>query len=546
MSAVLLLLLQAPPPSSLADAYAKLQAHDAKSAIAILEPLVAADRTNARAWRVLASAYYAEKTYEKAIAAGKASLDVDPSNATMLYSIGIYYALFGRKDDAFAWLGRARATRRFDMTQLTADDDAASLAGDPRFKALLPSPDDFTAPFVEETKVLREWDGESAGDQFGWIARDAGDVDGDGVHDVVTSAPTSGAGGPSAGRVYVYSTKTGALVWKADGHAKDQLGIGIEAAGDTNRDGIPDVIASAPGAGKAYVYSGRDGRVLLTLTAEHADDAFGRHVDGVGDVNGDGYADLFVGAPNNSANGKGAGRAYIYSGKEGRVLLTLTGERAGDGFGSAVAGRTDHGHVTLVVGAPKGGPRRTGRIYVYRALSTSPSFTFDSDDTGRALGGMFVSVPGDEDGDGIADVYASDWQNAAQGPGTGRVYVYSGRDGHRLFAWTGATQGEGFGTSPSTAGDVDGDGTPDFIVGAWQFGGAAVGAGKAYLYSGHSGALLKAFTCRTPGDAFGFDAVGLGDVDGDGTTDLLVTSGWSGIHGFHSGRVFVISSGVRR
>ncbi len=57
---------------------------------------------------------------------------------------------------------------------------------------------------------------------------------------------------------------------------------------------------------------------------------------------------------------------------------------------------------------------------------------------------------------------------------------------------------------------------------------------------------MKTFTCRTPGDTFGFDAVGLGDIDGDGIVDLLITSGWSGIHGFHSGRVFIVSSGVAR
>ena len=72
----------------------------------------------------------------------------------------------------------------------------------------------------------------------------------------------------------------------------------------------------------------------------------------------------------------------------------------------------------------------------------------------------------------------------------------------------------------------------------------AVSAGRAYLYSGGSGALLKTYTCRTAGDTLGFDAVGLGDVDGDGNVDLLITSGWSAVHGHHSGRVFVISSGV--
>jgi hypothetical protein len=115
-----------------------------------------------------------------------------------------------------------------------------------------------------------------------------------------------------------------------------------------------------------------------------------------------------------------------------------------------------------------------------------------------------------------------------------------------LFALTGEAANEGFGTSPSVAGDVDGDGHADLIVGAWQFSGAAIGAGKAYLQSGADGHLLASYTCKTPGDTFGFDAVTMGDIDRDGTSDFLITSGWSGVHGFHSGRVFIISSGIKK
>ena len=125
---------------------------------------------------------------------------------------------------------------------------------------------------------------------------------------------------------------------------------------------------------------------------------------------------------------------------------------------------------------------------------------------------MFLSVIGDVDGDGVPDMYASDFTNAAKGPSTGRVYVHSGTDGRRLLTLTGETAGEGFGIGPATAGDVDGDGHDDLIVGAWQYAGAAVSGGRAYLYSGKDGALLKTYTCRMPGDTFGFDAVGMGDV----------------------------------
>ena len=528
------------PPPGIPEAAAKLRAGAAGEAAKILEGVVAREPKNARAWRMLGLASLQAKNLERARASYEKVLSLEPEQPQALYNLGVVHALRGEKDDAFRFLGRARATRKIDMSFAAVDDDLASLRGDPRLAAILPTARDFENSFVEPVKVLREWDGEGVNDQFGWIARDAGDVDGDGVHDVVTSAPTRAAGGEKAGRIYLYSTRSGKLLWSADGRAADELGTGVEGAGDTDGDGVPDVVAGAPGGGRAYIYSGRDGRVLREFHGEK-DDQYGRHVSGVGDVDGDGTADVIVGAP-----GKGAGRAELYSGKTGRLLATFSGEREGDAFGSTVGGATGRTGVLVIVGAPKAGPHRTGRTYVYDRLGGSPRFVIESDGTGNALGAMFVSVLGDVDGDGRPDVYASDWSNGANGPSTGRVYVHSGADGRRLLTLTGDTAGEGFGIGPATAGDVDGDGHADLVIGAWQYGEAAVSGGRVSLFSGKDGRRLATYTCRVPGDTFGFDAVGLGDVDGDGVIDLLVTSAWSGVHGYHSGRVFVISSGVSR
>lgn len=531
--------------SPLQAAMALLKADDATGAANILEEVTRREPGNGPAWRYLGSAQLKRKNLDRSAEAFQQALKVEPQIPSPMFQLAIISALKQNKDEALDWLGKAKATRKIDMTQMEVTPELALVKSDARYARLLPSRADFDNPFVEPTTVIREWDGEAANDQFGWIARNIGDADGDGIPDFVTSAPTSKAAGEDAGRIYVYSTKTGRLLWKADGHPGDQLGTGLEAAGDSNADGIPDVVASAPGGGYVNIYSGRDGRVLQTLKAENAGDDFGRHVEGVGDVNGDGFADVIVGAPNNSAAGHQAGRAYVYSGKDGSLLLTLSGEHAGDSFGSAVAGSSDKQHVLLTVGAPNAGPKHTGRVYVYGGLSTVPKFTIESDDTGVALGFMFLSILGDVDDDGVPDVYASDWTNNAKGPSTGRVYIHSGKDGHRLLTLTGETAGEGFGTSSSVAGDVDGDRHADVIVGAWQYSRAAVGGGRAYLYSGKDGRLIRTYTCRTPGDTFGFDAVTMGDVTGDGTSAFLITSGWSGVHGYHSGRVFLISSGVR-
>jgi hypothetical protein len=215
-------------------------------------------------------------------------------------------------------------------------------------------------------------------------------------------------------------------------------------------------------------------------------------------VDGDGYADVIVGAPGNDAGGQDAGRAYVYSGKTGRTLLTLTGERAGDGFGSTVAGWADAKRRFLIVGAPVAGASKHGRTYVYDTLSAKPKFIIEADDTGSALGMMFVSVLGDVDGDRVPDVYASDWSNTALGASTGRIYVHSGKTGGRLMTLTGGTAGEGFGIGPAAAGDVDGDGRADLIVGAWQYAGAAVSGGAPTLYSGKDGRALKTWTCKVP------------------------------------------------
>lgn len=403
------------------------------------------------------------------------------------------------------------------------------------------------ATFVEDVEVLLELEGEAAGDQFGWIGRNAGDVDGDGQADILTSGPFKAVGGAQAGRAYVYSGKTGELLHQWSGRPGDLFGVGIESAGDVDADGHADLVVGAAGAGgtgRAYVYSGKTGELLHTLEGESHGDQFGRKCAGTGDLDGDGHDDVIVGAPNADGVGPDSGRAFVFSGKDGSLLEMLEGEREGDNFGSCVDGYSDGETKLLIVGAANAGEGQRGAtfVYEYSPRRTRHHFTIESQPEDVALGRMFVSAVGDVDADGTVDVYASDWSSNAGGvQGAGRVYVHSGSTGERLLELAGEKAGEGFGIGTSEAGDVDGDGHDDLLVGAWQNADAAASGGKCTLFSGKDGSVLRTYTCATAGDTFGFDTTCMGDANGDGTPDFLVTAAYSYVRGPRSGRVFVIA-----
>jgi len=482
------------------------------------------------------------------------AVNKNSGNAILMFQLGIAHGYMDEVDAAFYWLHKVKETNLVNMTSLDALPVASHLKKDSRYEGLFPTEEEFADPFVEGTRIIHEWRGENSGDQFAWIARNIGDVDGDGVNDLVASAPTNSENGTSTGKIYVYSGRSGELLWSKKGTiVNGQLGNGVEAAGDVNADGIPDVIAGAPFANRTYVYSGNNGEELLALAGPDSTGGYGNAVKGIGDINGDGHGDLLIGepfqifgAPFNGGSIQMPGRAYVVSGMDGATILTLKGEKDGHGFGTAVSGATSKGVTYFVIGAPGAGETEKGRVYIYRAtqaesVSNTPLYTVDADESGSRLGGMFLSVVGDINADGTPDIYASDFSDAALGPSTGRVYILSGRDGTRLFVLGGEAATEGYGIGISDAGDVDGDGFDDLVIGAWQHAGAAPSGGKVYVHSGKDGSILHTITGKVPGETLGFDTTGMGDIDGDGTIDFLLTSAWSRVNGFQSGRMFVVS-----
>ena len=402
--------------------------------------------------------------------------------------------------------------------------------------------------------IFYTFDGEAAGDRFGYSVSGAGDVNNDGYDDLIVGAYRNEEGGYRAGRAYVYSGQAGNLLYTFTGEAdSDWFGWSVSGAGDVNNDGHDDLIVGAYGndsgddsAGRAYVYSGKTGDTFYTFTGDSLGDWFGFSVSGAGDVNNDGYDDVIVGARKNDAGGHCAGRAYVYSGETGALLYTFTGEADNDVFGSSVSGGGDvnnDGYDDLIVGAHlnDAGGINAGRAYVYSGQTGGLLYTFTGESVNDEFG-YSVSGAGDVNSDGYADLIVGARYNNAGGDSAGRAYVYSGQTGNLLYTFTGEAAGNRFGISVSGAGDVNDDGHDDLIVGAHKNDTGGSSAGRAYVYSGQTGKLIYIFTGQTGGDWFGVSVSGAGDTDGDGNDDLIVGAYGNDTGGSDAGRAYVFAS----
>lgn len=382
-----------------------------------------------------------------------------------------------------------------------------------------------SAQIWERCSLRDELIGEAAGDQFGWVGENAGDVDGDGINDFIVGTPNNDGGGPNAGRVYVYSGVDSSLLFQLDGAAvTNRLGRDVSAAGDVNDDGFADVLVG--GRREVRLHLGPNGALHWQLGSPVIGDGFGSSVSTAGDVNGDGVDDVIVGAPTDDQGGVNAGRVYVLSGVDGSILYEHSGEAAGDRAGSGVGflkDRDSDGFDDYIFGAQSAGPAGTGRAYVHSGADGSQQAVIDSDATGANLGTFFMGWCGDPSGDGVPDFFVSDWANTANGANTGRVFVYSGVDLSLYLVLTGAA-GDGFGIGRGWAGDYDADGRDDLIFGSWLASDGAPGAGKCSVHSGIDGSTLATWTGEVNGANLGFDAAGMGDLSGDGRPDFLLTA----------------------
>ncbi|MFO1070532.1 MAG: hypothetical protein U1E14_18600 [Geminicoccaceae bacterium] len=457
-------------------------------------------------------------------------------------------------------------------------------------------------------------DGGAPGDQLGRSVSGAGDVNGDGIDDLIIGAPLTDSGGEDAGATYVlYGSETPfpALVEISllngsngfrihGGDAGERAGWSVSGAGDVNGDGVGDLVIGAPYAGStvskagaAYVVFGVEGTRAADLDLDALDgsngfaisglvdgDAAGVSVSSAGDVNGDGIDDIIIGARDADPNGNASGASYIVFGRDdgfdatvdladldGSNGFAIVGAGEGDFSGWSVSGAGDingDGFADIVIGAPgaySGDRYGAGEAFVVFGTDAGFPDTLDLDDLDGSNGfivdapdaygegGYSVSAAGDINGDGIDDLIVGADEDGQNGYASGASYVLFGRsdgfderidlgalDGSDGFAMLGASAREYAGWSVSGAGDINGDGIDDLVVGAPYAGTDGVdSAGTSYVVFGSRDGFDATFELAdidgrngfaiegaAAFDFSGFSVSGAGDINGDGIDDLLI------------------------
>ena len=371
---------------------------------------------------------------------------------------------------------------------------------------------------------------------FGFSVAGAGDVNGDGYADVIVGAQFYDNGQTNEGRAFVFqgSALGLATIGRVDrGEQPDQRELRHRRwrrAGDVNGDGYGDVIVGAhlydngqSDEGRAFVFlgsaSGLATAFAWTSEANQTNANFGSSVATAGDVNGDGFADVIVGAFSYDNGQTDEGRAFVF-----------LGSARGTGHDGDMDRREQSGERRVrVLGRDRGGRQRRrllgrdrrralfdngqtdeGRAFVFLGSATGPAttaaWTAESDQATADFGAAVASA-GDVNGDGYSDVIVGAFLYDNGEADEGRAYVYHGSASGLLAtaAWTaeGNQAGAGFGASVATAGDVNGDGFADVIVGAPTYDGGEADEGGAFVYHGSAGGLATASGWTATGDQVG-------------------------------------------
>ncbi len=285
----------------------------------------------------------------------------------------------------------------------------------------------------------------------------------------------------------------------------ERFGWGVALPGDLNGDGYADIVVGAPVASNqgnnnnetVYAFSGLDSSLLYTIQNGVADEEYGRFVSAAGDVNADGYADFIVGAERSDVSVPDGGAAYIYSGLDGALLYSFYGDIIGTKFGieADTAGDINNdGHDDVIINAYQTGSSNPDK-YVKVFSGQDGSELLHLVDFGRSVSSFY-----DFNNDTYSDLLVSDGDT---------LYIISGLDGATLDS---ATVANGIGRV-SDCGSLNQDNEPDIVVSHGSSGGAIE------VLSGTD--LSTIYTITPSGTTYGFYAECAGDVDGDGTDDIV-------------------------
>ncbi|TAH39427.1 MAG: hypothetical protein EYC70_01185 [Planctomycetota bacterium] len=399
----------------------------------------------------------------------------------------------------------------------------------------------FVVPVLQQVggtwSTAWRFDGTALGDQYGHGLAGIQDLDGDGASELIVGAPFQDFTLGQEGSVSVYSGGTGAIIYSMVGAVHDAtLGYDVAALSDLNVDGFQDFAAGAltePPGGAVYVYSGADASVLWEWHSAEISAEFGKFVARAGDVDGDAIEDVLVGAGNSDLFFPGGGASFVYSGRTGAQLLILgTATAINAGSGDGLGDVNGDGVPDFAISDSYQG----GSVIVFSGLNGSMIYRLfhvqTNDDFGRSVANV-----GDLDRDGVNDfvVGASSVQPIMR---SGKAYVYSGAGGSLLFELEGdAVDHDYFGYDVGSAGDVNGDGYGDVVVGAPN--GGVTRQGGLFIYSGINGRLLSRIVGQSAADFLGWSVASAPDINGDGLSDLLSFAFGGSYTGSQSGSVFV-------
>lgn len=381
-----------------------------------------------------------------------------------------------------------------------------------------------------EPHLVRRIEGRRPADYFGVALAGGGDVDHDGMADCIVGAYDytqslpflSERRDPLPGRVSVFSGRDGTLLLDLESPSKScMFGLAVADLGDANGDGHADILVGSPALpspsdlgnrrrrpGRAFVYSGSDGSVLTSIVDQDGVGSFGWSVAGIGDVNGDGHADLAVSADT---------FVSVHSGEDGSQLFRVELDDGNPLSGPTLLGRAGDvdgdGVPDLVLGRPyaDGGARDAGEARLVSGKTGAILRSWQPDEM-HGLFGSAVCGVGDLNEDGHGEILIGATGLDRSGLHAGGAFVYSGKDGAELFRIDGPRAGLELGVSCAALGDVSGDGIPDFALGAAREGSGPFVPGRVRVYSGQDASLLF--------EVEGITAAAVGDVTGDGRAEL--------------------------